>query len=235
MKKNQTLTTENQNRENEWKKIDFNEKRKISFFDQRITIGMPIVSWATLSLPSIYLLLFERILLFQIAMLFLAGLFGSQVISKKTKFLGLEVKGRNIFYIILGLTTVLGIVTIPAPAHAFIFNELEARIISISNALNSVDESTINVSFDMIRIIIALIFVGGIAFAIFQAQQGQNVQPIFNVLLVILAAVISVEVGSLLILGSSENEGAKLLPTTDNLAGLVFPSISLLSRMNIIS
>lgn len=119
-----------------------------------------------------------------------------------TKMIGVHIKAHHVAALILICTMVFS--SIGMPAHALLFDSIEAKVNEILTGANStVDAATVTLIFTVLRVIVILgILVGGI-FLVSQAMQGGDWKPIGNMMAIGVGFVLAIEVLSQLILGGA--------------------------------
>lgn len=93
--------------------------------------------------------------------------------------------------IYLGVLLFCGIITHADPASAQLFNNVETQVETIFG--DNIDESIIGFMFGVLRIVIWVTSVGFILFAVYQAQRGEQWQPLMQNAFIVVAAVVVVE------------------------------------------
>lgn len=122
------------------------------------------------------------------------------------RMIGVHIKARHVAALTLMCTMVFS--SIGMPAHALLFDSIEAKVNEILTGANStVDAATVTLIFTVLRVIVILgILVGGI-FLVTQAMQGGDWKPIGNMMAIGVGFVLAIEVLSQLILGGGTGGG----------------------------
>ncbi|MEL7353912.1 MAG: hypothetical protein AAFN38_20990 [Cyanobacteria bacterium J06560_5] len=103
--------------------------------------------------------------------------------------------------ICLGVLLFCGITTHSDPASAQLFDTVESQVQTIFG--DNIDETIISFMFGVLRIVIWVTSVGFILFAVYQAQRGEQWQPLMQNAFIVVAAVVVVEGMSQLFFGGS--------------------------------
>ncbi|MEO1391196.1 MAG: hypothetical protein AAFV85_28020 [Cyanobacteria bacterium J06634_6] len=101
----------------------------------------------------------------------------------------------------LGILLFCSITTHANPASAQLFDNVETQVQSIFG--DNIDEGIISFMFGVLRIVIWVTSVGFILFAVYQAQRGEQWQPLMQNAFIVVAAVVVVEGMSQLFFGGS--------------------------------
>ena len=91
----------------------------------------------------------------------------------------------------LGVVLFCGITTHADPASAQLFKNVETQVTSIFGS--NIDQTVIAFLFGVLRIVIWVTSVGFILFAVYQAQRGEQWQPLMQNAFIVVAAVVVVE------------------------------------------
>ena len=102
---------------------------------------------------------------------------------------------------IAGTLLFIAILLHPEPALAQLFNSVEEEANTIFGTY--LDEGIVGFLFGMLRIVIWVSAVGFVFFAVYQAQRGEQWQPLLQNAFIIIAAVVVVEGLSQLFFGST--------------------------------
>jgi hypothetical protein len=92
------------------------------------------------------------------------------------------------------------------PAHAQLFNKAEQQTNSIFGQY--LDASIVKFMFGLLRVVVWISAVGFVLFAVYQAQQGEQWQPLMQDAFIVIAAVVVVEGLSSLFFGGGAGGGA---------------------------
>ena len=103
--------------------------------------------------------------------------------------------------ICLGVLLFCGITTHSDPASAQLFDTVESQVQTIFG--DNIDGTIISFMFGVLRIVIWVTSVGFILFAVYQAQRGEQWQPLMLNAFIVVAAVVVVEGMSQLFFGGS--------------------------------
>ncbi|MEO0825166.1 MAG: hypothetical protein AAFV72_14870 [Cyanobacteria bacterium J06635_1] len=109
--------------------------------------------------------------------------------------------GWRVLGAIAGVLLFVAILLHPEPAAAQLFDSVEDETNSIFGTY--IDQSIIQFLFGMLRIVIWVSAVGFVFFAVYQAQRGEQWQPLLQNAFIIIAAVVVVEGLSQLFFGST--------------------------------
>ena len=93
--------------------------------------------------------------------------------------------------ICLGVLLFFSITTHADPASAQLFKTAETQVKTIFGS--NIDQSIISFMFGVLRIVIWVTSVGFILFAVYQAQRGEQWQPLMQNAFIVVAAVVVVE------------------------------------------
>ncbi|MEO0807973.1 MAG: hypothetical protein AAFY33_16865 [Cyanobacteria bacterium J06643_4] len=107
--------------------------------------------------------------------------------------------------ICLGVLLFFSITTHAVPASAQLFDTVETQVKSIFG--DNIDETIISFMFGVLRIVIWVTSVGFILFAVYQAQRGEQWQPLMQNAFIVVAAVVVVEGMSQLFFGAATGGG----------------------------
>ena len=121
---------------------------------------------------------------------------GTHRLSRLTKRFNWKLTG-----ICLGVLLFCGIITHADPASAQLFNNVETQVKTIFGS--NIDESIISFMFGVLRIVIWVTSVGFILFAVYQAQRGEQWQPLMQNAFIVVAAVVVVEGMSQVVFGAT--------------------------------
>ncbi len=115
------------------------------------------------------------------------------------KMFGFKVRAHHVAALILICTMIFS--SIGMPAHALLFDSIEAKVLEIlTGAGSTVKPDTVKLIFTVLRVIVIFgILVGGI-FLVNQAMQGGDWKPIGNMMAIGVGFVLAIEVLSQLIL-----------------------------------
>ena len=102
-----------------------------------------------------------------------------------------RVSSWKTFGVFLGVLLFLGIVSHADPASAQLFKTVESQVKSIFGS--NIDAGIITFMFGILRIVIWVTAVGFIFFAVYQAQRGEQWQPLMQNAFIVIAAVVVVE------------------------------------------
>jgi len=103
--------------------------------------------------------------------------------------------------VILGALLFFGIISHADPASAQLFKNVESQVKTIFGT--NIDQSIITFMFGVLRIVIWVTAVGFIFFAVYQAQRGEQWQPLMQNAFIVVAAVVIVEGMSQLFFGGT--------------------------------
>lgn len=103
--------------------------------------------------------------------------------------------------IFLGILLFCGILLHADYASAQLFDNVETQVQSIFG--DNIDDSIISFMFGVLRIVIWVTSVGFILFAVYQAQRGEQWQPLMQNAFIVVAAVVVVEGMSQLFFGGT--------------------------------
>jgi hypothetical protein len=92
------------------------------------------------------------------------------------------------------------------PAHAQLFNKAEQQTNSIFGQY--LDASIVKFMFGLLRVVVWISAVGFVLFAVYQAQRGEQWQPLMQNAFIVIAAVVVVEGLSSLFFGGGAGGGA---------------------------
>ena len=110
-------------------------------------------------------------------------------------------KRIRVSHVAVAITVITMLVTVlPSPAHAVIFEALEAEVNTLLNG--AVDAGVVALIFTALRVFVILGFIVGGIFLVNQALQGGDWKPMGNLMGIGLAFIIAVEVITRLILGA---------------------------------
>ncbi|MEL6491582.1 MAG: hypothetical protein AAFQ95_16620 [Cyanobacteria bacterium J06621_3] len=101
----------------------------------------------------------------------------------------------------LGVLLFCGIITHATPASAQLFEDVETQVNTIFG--DNIDESIVGFMFGVLRIVIWVTSVGFVLFAVYQAQRGEQWQPLVQNAFIVVAAVVVVEGMSQLFFGGA--------------------------------
>jgi hypothetical protein len=108
---------------------------------------------------------------------------------------------------ILGGTLVFAAIALHGdPAHAQLFNKAEQQTNSIFGQY--LDASIVKFMFGLLRVVVWISAVGFVLFAVYQAQRGEQWQPLMQNAFIVIAAVVVVEGLSSLFFGGGAGGGA---------------------------
>ncbi|MEM8503373.1 MAG: hypothetical protein AAF716_09500 [Cyanobacteria bacterium P01_D01_bin.1] len=107
----------------------------------------------------------------------------------------------KIIGVCLGVLLFCSITTHADPASAQLFNNVESQVKTIFGT--NIDQSIISFLFGVLRIVIWVTSVGFILFAVYQAQRGEQWQPLMQNAFIVVAAVVVVEGMSKLFFGTT--------------------------------
>jgi hypothetical protein len=114
----------------------------------------------------------------------------------------IPLRSWHLIALLLATAAILG--QFAAPASAQFFNSLETALTdAINNAQLGIDTTIIAGIFLILRVLVILGFLVGVAALVAQAIRGGDATPVINLLAVGLALVISIEVITRLILGGA--------------------------------
>jgi hypothetical protein len=105
----------------------------------------------------------------------------------------------------LGVMLFCGIVTQADPASAQLFKTAESQVKTIFGT--NIDQTIVAFMFGVLRIVIWVTSVGFILFAVYQAQRGEQWQPLMQNAFIVVAAVVVVEGMSKLFFGGATGGG----------------------------
>jgi hypothetical protein len=109
------------------------------------------------------------------------------------------VRDWKLLGVIIGVLVFLGMIATADPAMAQLFNTAEKQASSIFGQY--IDNGIITFLFGMLRIVVWVTAVGFILFAVYQAQRGEQWQPLMQNAFITVAAVVAVEGLSALFFG----------------------------------
>jgi hypothetical protein len=92
------------------------------------------------------------------------------------------------------------------PAHAQLFNKAEQQTNSIFGSY--IDASIVKFMFGLLRVVVWISAVGFVLFAVYQAQRGEQWQPLMQNAFIVIAAVVVVEGLSSMFFGGGAGGGA---------------------------
>jgi hypothetical protein len=92
------------------------------------------------------------------------------------------------------------------PAHAQLFNKAEQQTNSIFGPY--IDANIVKFMFGLLRVVVWISAVGFVLFAVYQAQRGEQWQPLMQNAFIVIAAVVVVEGLSSLFFGGAAGGGA---------------------------
>ncbi|NJN00073.1 MAG: hypothetical protein HC800_25655 [Phormidesmis sp. RL_2_1] len=127
----------------------------------------------------------------------LATIFEQQ--SSTRRFLPQRVGRWQTIGVVLSVLLFFGIISHAEPASAQLFKTVESQVETIFG--NNIDASIIAFMFGVLRIVIWVTAVGFIFFAVYQAQRGEQWQPLMQNAFIVIAAVVIVEGMSKLFFG----------------------------------
>ena len=133
----------------------------------------------------------------------LASLFAQFSVSRypwMTRFCNWKIGG-----VFLGTLLFCAVITHADPASAQLFNNVESQVKTIFGS--NIDASIITFMFGVLRIVVWVTSVGFILFAVYQAQRGEQWQPLMQNAFIVVAAVVIVEGMSQLFFGSTTAGG----------------------------
>ena len=104
-----------------------------------------------------------------------------------------------------GVLLFFSIITHAIPASAQLFDTVETQVTTIFG--DNIDASIISFMFGVLRIVIWVTSVGFILFAVYQAQRGEQWQPLMQNAFIVVAAVVVVEGMSQLFFGAASGGG----------------------------
>jgi hypothetical protein len=107
--------------------------------------------------------------------------------------------------IFLGFMLFLGIVTRADSASAQLFETAESQVKTIFG--DNIDQTIVAFMFGVLRIVVWVTSVGFILFAVYQAQRGEQWQPLMQNAFIVVAAVVVVEGMSQLFFGGAAGGG----------------------------
>ncbi|MGB3788431.1 MAG: hypothetical protein WA949_10505 [Phormidesmis sp.] len=107
----------------------------------------------------------------------------------------------KIIGVCLGVLLFCSITIHADPASAQLFNNVESQVKTIFGT--NIDQSIISFLFGVLRIVIWVTSVGFILFAVYQAQRGEQWQPLMQNAFIVVAAVVVVEGMSKLFFGAT--------------------------------
>jgi hypothetical protein len=108
---------------------------------------------------------------------------------------------------ILGGTLVFCAIALQGdPAHAQLFNKAEQQTNSIFGSY--IDASIVKFMFGLLRVVVWISAVGFVLFAVYQAQRGEQWQPLMQNAFIVIAAVVVVEGLSSMFFGGGAGGGA---------------------------
>ena len=93
--------------------------------------------------------------------------------------------------VLLGVLLFFGITSHANPVSAQLFDNVESQVTTIFGS--NIDSSIITFMFGVLRIVIWVTAVGFIFFAVYQAQRGEQWQPLMQNAFIVIAAVVVVE------------------------------------------
>ncbi|MEO1396089.1 MAG: hypothetical protein AAFV90_24590 [Cyanobacteria bacterium J06634_5] len=103
--------------------------------------------------------------------------------------------------VVLGVLLFCGIVSHADPVSAQLFKTVESQVKTIFGT--NIDQTIISFLFGVLRIVIWVTSVGFILFAVYQAQRGEQWQPLMQNAFIVVAAVVVVEGMSKLFFGGA--------------------------------
>ena len=103
--------------------------------------------------------------------------------------------------VFLGVLLFFSIISHTTPASAQLFKNVETQVKTIFGS--NIDASIIAFMFGMLRIVIWVTAVGFIFFAVYQAQRGEQWQPLMQNAFIVIAAIVIVEGMSKLFFGGA--------------------------------
>ncbi|MBW4542511.1 MAG: hypothetical protein KME43_25775 [Myxacorys chilensis ATA2-1-KO14] len=109
--------------------------------------------------------------------------------------------GWRMFSAIVGALFFAGILIHSGPASAQLFNSAEQQATSIFGQY--IDSGIITFLFGLLRIVVWITAVGFVLFAVYQAQRGEQWQPLMQNAFIVVAAVVVVEGLSAMFFGGS--------------------------------
>ncbi len=112
-----------------------------------------------------------------------------------------SISGWKLTGVFLGVLLFFSIISHADPASAQLFKTVEAQAKTIFGS--NIDASIITFMFGMLRIVIWVTAVGFIFFAVYQAQRGEQWQPLMQNAFIVIAAVVIVEGMSKLFFGGT--------------------------------
>ncbi|WP_121969225.1 hypothetical protein [Leptolyngbya sp. BC1307] len=112
-----------------------------------------------------------------------------------------SISGWKAIGVFFGVLLFFGIISHAAPASAQLFKNVESQVTTIFG--NNIDASIIAFMFGVLRIVIWVTAVGFIFFAVYQAQRGEQWQPLMQNAFIVIAAVVIVEGMSKLFFGGT--------------------------------
>jgi hypothetical protein len=109
---------------------------------------------------------------------------------------------------VLGGTLVFAAIALHGdPAHAQLFKNAEQQTNSIFGSY--VDASIVKFMFGLLRVVVWISAVGFVLFAVYQAQRGEQWQPLMQNAFIVIAAVVVVEGLSSMFFGGAAGGGAR--------------------------
>lgn len=111
----------------------------------------------------------------------------------------------KILGVVFGALLFFGIISHSDPASAQLFKTVESQVKTIFGT--NIDASIITFMFGVLRIVIWITAVGFILFAVYQAQRGEQWQPLMQNAFIVIAAVVIVEGMSKLFFGGGTGTG----------------------------
>jgi hypothetical protein len=117
-----------------------------------------------------------------------------------------RISGTKIISILIGTLIFYAIALHTDPAHAQLFNKAEQQTNSIFGQY--VDASIVKFMFGLLRVVVWISAVGFVLFAVYQAQRGEQWQPLMQNAFIVIAAVVIVEGLSSLFFGGGAGGGA---------------------------
>ena len=112
-----------------------------------------------------------------------------------------NISGWKVIGVFLGVLLFFGIISHADPASAQLFKTVESQVQTIFGS--NIDASIIAFMFGVLRIVIWVTAVGFIFFAVYQAQRGEQWQPLMQNAFIVIAAVVIVEGMSKLFFGGA--------------------------------
>jgi hypothetical protein len=178
--------------------------RRVGFVGARVP---SMLAWACCLISTIFLVVQSPLLLYLSCVLVLVGLRFPHVAAYLMVHPWVQRMGGIRTIGILGGTLVFCAIALHGdPAHAQLFNKAEQQTNSIFGSY--IDANIVKFMFGLLRVVVWISAVGFVLFAVYQAQRGEQWQPLMQNAFIVIAAVVVVEGLSSLFFGGGAGGGA---------------------------